>query len=169
MDYRRMISTTLGRIWLRSVRPRLPTGWPEGAAVFAIAHEDTLFAAALFRPRDAMALVSRSRDGEAFSRILEGGRMRLVRGSSSSGGFPASRTILRGLAEGRPLVTAFDGPKGPAGVVKAGPARLSTLAGVPLRRLRFEGPVLLRARDWSRLRVPLPCSRPRAILEELSP
>lgn len=164
-----MTSTTLGRFWLRSVRPRLPIGWPEGAAVFAIAHEDTLFAAALFRPRDAMALVSRSRDGDSFSRILEGGRMRLVRGSSSSGAFPASRAILRGLAEGTPLVTAFDGPRGPAGVVKAGPARLSALAGVPLWRLRFEGAVLVRARDWSRLRLPLPGSRPRVILQALVP
>lgn len=161
-----MIPTTFGRIWLRSVRPRLPTGWPPGAAIFAIAHEDTLFAAALFRPRRSMALVSRSRDGQIFARILEGGAMRLVRGSSSSGAVGASRAILRGLAEGIPLVTAFDGPRGPAGVAKAGPARLSDLAGVPLRRLRFEGSVLVRARDWSRLRVPTPFSRPRAILEE---
>lgn len=160
-----MIPTTFGRIWLRSVRPRLPTGWPPGAAIFAIAHEDTLFAAALFRPRDSMALVSRSRDGETFAKILEGGAMRLVRGSSSSGAVPASRAILRGLAGGVPLVTAFDGPRGPAGIAKPGPARLSELAGVPLRRLRFEGSVVLRARDWSRMRLPTPFSRPRAILE----
>ena len=164
-----MIPTTFGRLWLRSIRPRLPTGWPPGAAIFAIAHEDTLFAAALFRPRDSMALVSRSRDGEALARILDGGRMRLVRGSSSSGAVPASRAILRGLAAGLPLVTAFDGPRGPAGVAKPGPARLADLAEIPVRRLRFEGAVLLRAKDWSRLRIPRPLSRPAAILEEYSP
>jgi len=161
-----VLATLLGRTWLRSVRPALPVDWPAGPAVFAIAHEDALWAAALFRRLPSAALVSLSSDGDVFARILSGGAMRLVRGSSTRGGVPAARALLAHLAQGRPVVTALDGPKGPPLVPKPGPAWLASKAGVPLLRLRFSGPVLGRARDWSRLSLPRPLSRPRATLTE---
>lgn len=163
-----MIATHFGRCWLRSVRSVCSPDWPDGPAVFAIWHEDALFAAALFRPRHSMALVSLSRDGQFLADMLAGGRLDVVRGSSHRGGVAASRAILRGLADGRSLVTALDGPKGPAFRAKDGPAWLARHAGVPLFLLRFTGTELLRARDWSRLRIPVPFSRSQAILEPLA-
>jgi hypothetical protein len=151
---------------LRSVRTPLPPDWPDGAAVFAIAHEDTLWAAALFRRFPSVALVSRSTDGDRFARILSGGHMRLVRGSSTRGGVPAARALLAHLADGLPVVTALDGPKGPPLVPKSGPSWLAAKAGVPLLRLRFAGPRLGRARDWSRLSLPRPFSQARPLLSE---
>lgn len=160
-----MLAVFLGRSWLRSVQPVLPADWPDGAAVFSIWHEDALIAGALFRRFRSMALVSLSKDGQILSEILGGGRLRCVRGSSTRGGVVASRRILRGLADGRPLVTALDGPRGPAMVAKPGAARLAAMAGVPLYRLGFECRGCLRMGDWSRLRVPPPFSRPRVFLE----
>jgi lysophospholipid acyltransferase (LPLAT)-like uncharacterized protein len=160
------LATFLGRSWLRSVRAPIPPDWPEGPAVFAIAHEDALWAAALFRRIPSVALVSLSGDGDLFARILSGGAMRLVRGSSTRGAVPAARALLEHLARGYPVVTALDGPKGPALVPKPGPAWLAAKAGVPLLRLRFSGPRLGRARDWSRLSLPRPFSRPQATLSE---
>lgn len=148
------------------MRTPLPPDWPDGPAVFAIAHEDALWAAALFRRLPSVALVSLSSDGDRFARILSGGRMRLVRGSSTRGGAPAARALLAHLARGLPVVTALDGPKGPPLVPKPGPSWLAARAGVPVVRLRFEGPRLGRARDWSRLSLPRPFSRARPILSE---
>lgn len=164
-----MIATILGRCWLASVRPVPPADWPEGPAVFAIWHEDALFAAALFRPLRSMALVSLSGDGQIFADALSGSRLEVVRGSSHRGGAAAVRRILRGLALGLPLVTALDGPKGPAFVPKEGPGWLARRSGAPLFLARFQGRELLRVRDWSRLRVPVPFSRPRVFLERLAP
>lgn len=161
-----MITTTLARLWIRSVRPVVPPDWPRGAVVFAIAHEDALLAGALFRRLPSMALVSLSRDGQILSDILSGGRMELVRGSSHRGALGATRRILLLLARGVPLVTALDGPKGPPLVPKPGPSWIASRAGVPVKRLRFGGSAWARARDWSRLKVPVPFSRPRAVLEE---
>lgn len=159
-----MLAVFIGRSWLRSVKPVVPEDWPVGAAVYSIWHEDALIAGALFRRIRSMALVSLSKDGQILSDILGGGRLRCVRGSSTRGGIVASRRILRGLAGGEPLVTALDGPRGPARIAKPGAGRLAALAGVPEYRLGFECERCLRMGDWSRLRVPLPFSRPRAFL-----
>lgn len=164
-----MIATLLGRFWLRSVRPVPSAYWPEGAAVFAIWHEDALFAAALFRPMRSMALVSLSRDGQLFADVLAGSKLEVVRGSSHRGGASAVRRILRGLSLDIPLVTALDGPRGPAFLPKEGPEWLARRSGVPLFLARFQGGELMRARDWSRLRIPTPFSRPRVVLERLAP
>lgn len=112
-----------------------------------------------------MALVSRSADGEILAEVLGGGKLRSVRGSSSDGGAAAARAILKGLASGVPLVTALDGPRGPVGVAKPGAAWLARRAGVPIHLLRFPQAPCARARDWSRLRIPRPFSRPIAALE----
>lgn len=126
-----------------------------------------MFAAALFRPLRSMALISLSRDGQFFADVLGGAGLVPVRGSSHRGGMAAARAILRGLAGGRPLVTALDGPHGPAFQPKDGAAWLARRAGVPLFLLRFSAKELLRAKDWSRLRVPVPFSCPEVVLEPL--
>lgn len=164
-----MVGVHLARAWIASIRPILPKEWPEGPAVFAIAHEDTLFAAALFRRIPSAALVSLSGDGDRFSRILSGGKMAVVRGSSTRGAVSGTRGLLRHLSLGHPVVTALDGPRGPALVPKPGPSWLAARSGAPLFRLAFEGGVFLRAGDWSRLKVPAPLARPRARLRRLAP
>lgn len=163
-----MFAALPGRLWLRSLKPILPAGFPAGAAVFAIWHEDTILAGALFRRFPSLALVSLSRDGRILAGALSGGSMELVRGSSSRGWVGASRTILRGLARGLPLVVASDGPRGPAHVAKPGAEWLARRAGVPLYHLGFADAPCLRGGDWSRLRLPLPFSRPRVLLERLA-
>lgn len=114
-----------------------------------------------------MALVSRSRDGQILADILSGGRLVPVRGSSSGGAMGASREILRGLKAGVPLVTALDGPRGPARSSKPGASWFARQADVPLFLLGFGEVRCARAGDWSRLRLPMPFSRPNAVLERL--
>jgi hypothetical protein len=163
-----MFAVLPGRLWLRTLKPILPTGFPTGAAVFAIWHEDTILAGALFRRFPSQALVSLSRDGRILSGILSGACMELVRGSSSRGWIGASRSALRGLERGLPLVVACDGPRGPARVPKPGADWFARRAGVPLYRVGFSEVPCLRGKDWSRLRLPLPFSRPRVLLERLA-
>lgn len=162
-----MFALLSGRLWLRTVKPILPSELPGGAAVYAIWHEDTILAGALFRRLPSFALVSRSRDGQILADILAGGLMELVRGSSSGGWIGASRAILGGLSRGLPLVIACDGPRGPARVPKPGAGWFARRAGVPLYHIAFPDARCIRARDWSRLRLPLPFSRPLVRIEPL--
>lgn len=149
------------RGWLDSLRWSIAPDLPTGPAVFACWHSDLPAAAAFFRDRPACALVSQSRDGQALVSLLSGRELTFTRGSSSRGGLRGARSCLRILLGGRSVATTWDGPLGPAGVPKAGPAWLANRSGRPLVALRFSYGAHLRLGDWSRLVVPFPFTRIR--------
>jgi lysophospholipid acyltransferase (LPLAT)-like uncharacterized protein len=147
------------RAWIRSLRLRLPEDPPRGACVYACWHADLVAAAAYFREVPATALVSGSRDGDLLVAALSGRKLSFARGSSRRGGSTGARACLRTLRSGRAVATTWDGPRGPAGVRKPGPAWMSTRSRAPLVEVRFRYGARFRLGDWSRLAVPLPFSR----------
>jgi len=151
----------LGRFWLGSLRFRVSGELPEGPTVFACWHRDVLAAGAFFRDRSVSALVSSSGDGEALVRLLSGGRLTFLRGSSSARAVSGAKACLRTLHGGRAVATTWDGPRGPAEVPKPGPAWMARTARSPLVPLKFRYGRHFRLGDWSRLVVPLPFSRIR--------
>lgn len=155
----------IARRWLGSLRWEVRGSVPEAPAVYACWHADLFAAAAFFRDRPVSALVSGSRDGEALVRLLSGRELTFLRGSSSAGSVAGAKGCLRVLRSGRSVATTWDGPKGPANVPKPGAAWMARNSASPLVGLRFSYGIHLRLDDWSRMVIPLPCSRIRVEAE----
>ncbi|HXP91447.1 MAG TPA: DUF374 domain-containing protein [Fibrobacteria bacterium] len=160
MDSTRLLFP-LGRFWLDSLRFGRSEELRDGPAVFACWHRDLVAASAFFRAKPVSALVSSSNDGEALVRLLSGGRLTFIRGSSSNGAISGAKACLHVLGAGRAVATTWDGPKGPAGMPKRGPDWMARRSDSPLVHLRFSYGSHLRLGDWSRMVVPLPFSRIR--------
>ncbi len=65
-------------------------------------------------------MISQSRDGEMIAAVAERSGWHTVRGSSSNGGRHALKEMVEHLKESRLAAHILDGPRGPAGEVKAG-------------------------------------------------
>jgi lysophospholipid acyltransferase (LPLAT)-like uncharacterized protein len=117
-----------------------------------------------------VALVSRSRDGELVASALRRLGIDSARGSSSRGGAPALRAIVKKLREGLDAAFAVDGPRGPAKVVRSEgnsvgavtAARLGGAVVVPMAAACSRCHVFARA--WDRFELPLPFTRVAVVL-----
>lgn len=78
-----------------------------------------------FRP---FLMISRSSDGEIIAGVAERSGWHTVRGSSSRGGREALKEMIHGLRTFGLAGHIVDGPKGPAGIVKAGVIQLAHAA-----------------------------------------
>ncbi|MCX7847063.1 MAG: lysophospholipid acyltransferase family protein [bacterium] len=118
-------------------------------------------------------MVSQSRDGELFARMLARYKVETVRGSSSRGGAAALKELVRVCRGGRDTAISLDGSKGPRERVQRGPLMLAQLAGRPLVPLAFDATRKVVLKTWDRLMIPLPFStiyvqlgRPLIVAEE---
>ena len=87
--------------------------------------------------RPTTAIISRSKDGEIVSGVLEFYGAETARGSSTRGGEVALREILRDIRAGKNIAFTPDGPKGPAGVVKDGVIYVAKVSGLPIVPFAF--------------------------------
>jgi lysophospholipid acyltransferase (LPLAT)-like uncharacterized protein len=156
MKTARTIATWLVRRWLDSLRWQVRVPAPRGPVVYCVWHRDVFAAGAWLRGQPVTSLVSASRDGDFLVEVLSGRAMEFARGSDSRRSLSGTRSMLRTLREGRSVATTWDGPRGPAGARKNGPAWLSRESRAPLVPLRFGYGPHLRLGDWSRLRIPFP-------------
>lgn len=104
-------------------------------------------------------MISRSRDGDIIAGVAALTGWRTVRGSSSTGGQEALRAMVAHLAEHRLAGHILDGPKGPAGAVKAGVIRLAHAAGAVIVPFTVSADNCWQAASWDRFIVPKPFSR----------
>lgn len=125
---------------LRSTRSELVRGHavesnlviPRAPAIYVLWHGRLLPCAFHYRELELGTLISRNRDGDYISRVVEGWGYRVVRGSSSRGGTAAMRRLVELLAAGTPIALTPDGPRGPRQKMKLGALRVAQLAGVPI-------------------------------------
>lgn len=144
--------TILRRTWRIRVRGEIPS-----SGVVAFWHGEMLPVWAFFAGHGAVALVSRSRDGQRLAQLLERWGYHCVRGSSSRGGKESLEALITFARHGRLVLITPDGPRGPRGVVKRGAVLCAQHAHVPLHwctvrcrwAWRFE-------RSWDRFLLPLP-------------
>jgi len=111
-----------------------------------------------------LVLISRSRDGTLGTEV---GRLlgaEVARGSTSRGGGPALRQLVRALAGGSTVLVIPDGPRGPAGELKPGVVALAGLAGVPVLPLAMAVDRGWRLRSWDRMVIPKPFARLRVLV-----
>lgn len=159
MKTARTIATWLVRRWFDSLRWRIQVPVSGDPVVYCVWHRDVFAAGAWLRNLPVTSLVSASRDGDFLVGVLSGGAMDFARGSDSRRSLSGARSMLRTLRSGRSVATTWDGPRGPAGTKKTGPAWLARESSAPLVELRFGYGAHLRLGDWSRLRIPLPWTK----------
>ncbi len=129
------------------------------SVIFAFWHENLLLAPYLYHYAvggdKLLCLVSRSKDGEIMSRILEQFGDDTVRGSSSRGGVAALKAMAsRMSSEGYDGGMIPDGPKGPPFCAKHGVFKLSQLSGVPIMPCGISVKRKKRLSSWDRMKVP---------------
>ncbi|MCS7063784.1 MAG: lysophospholipid acyltransferase family protein [Methylacidiphilales bacterium] len=102
-------------------------------------------------------LISRSRDGEFITKVIERFGLSVTRGSTRRLGHIAFRQLITKLKE-ECCDVAFtpDGPRGPRGEVKPGILYLSQMEGLPIIPIRLEYRRCWTLNSWDRFVVPWP-------------
>lgn len=127
--------------------------------IYALWHARLLSLTYSHRGLDVAVLISRHRDGELITRIVERLGYVTARGSSTRGGEAGMREMIAWAREGRTLAITPDGPRGPAGKVKPGVVALATLLKLPVVPVSGASSADWRMRSWDRFRVPKPFAR----------
>ena len=146
----------LKRVRVHEQEARLDRG---DRCIFALWHARLLPLVYTHRGRSVAVLVSRHRDGELITRVIERLGYLTGRGSSTRGGEEGIRDMLRHAEEGRLLAITPDGPRGPAGQVKAGLVYLASRTGFPVVPVAASGSGAWTFDSWDRFRVPKPFAR----------
>ena len=135
--------------------------------VFAFWHGRSIMLPFLVRGRhDAYIMNSTHRDGAIITRALERFGIHSTRGSSSRGAVGGTLALLRALKRGNSVALIPDGPRGPAGVAKAGAVELASAGGAPLYPLAFSASRAVRLTGWDRMMFPVPGARVVCIVGE---
>ena len=129
-----------------------------GQELYALWHQQLLMLTLLHRDQDIAVMISRSRDGDVASRIVERLGFRIIRGSSSRGGAAGMREMIAATADGHPLALTIDGPRGPARRCKPGAILIASRSRIPIVPT-VAIPVRAKAlNSWDRFLVPAPRS-----------
>jgi lysophospholipid acyltransferase (LPLAT)-like uncharacterized protein len=146
----------LTRVRVHEQEARLDRG---DRCIFAFWHARLLPLVYTHRRRSIAVLVSRHRDGELITRVIERLGFLTGRGSSTRGGEEGIRDMLRHAEEGRLLAITPDGPRGPAEQVKPGLVYLASRTGFPVLPLAAAASSAWTFDSWDRFRVPKPFAR----------
>ena len=125
-------------------------------AIYVCWHQRVLTFAFTHRYLGARVLVSRSRDGEMYIRMLERLGFHTPRGSSKRGGSEALRTLLVEAESGCDIGMTVDGPRGPLHVFKVGAVYLASKSGLPIVLIASSYHRYWRLKTWDRFQVPWP-------------
>jgi lysophospholipid acyltransferase (LPLAT)-like uncharacterized protein len=141
--------------------------WGAGRpVVFVTWHGRILPLLYLYRSRDIVMLVSQHRDGEYLTRVGHGLGYDAVRGSSTQGGYPALRELVRRLREGRSLAITPDGPQGPREKLKPGALQAARIAGTPVIPVMAGTRRAWWVQGWDSFMVPKPFAEIRVAIGE---
>ena len=128
--------------------------------MFSLWHDELFALMHVRRSLRTVTVVSQSRDGEYLAGLLQGLKLKTVRGSSTRGGIGALLQAARCMCEEQynGCITV-DGPRGPRHVVKQGAIVLAFRVPahiVPVRIFYGRAKVFS---SWDRFQLPLPFSR----------
>ena len=111
--------------------------------------------------KNALAMVSKSNDGDALASLLSKWDYLLARGSSNNGGLEALSDAIELVNDGKAkrLVMTPDGSRGPREVFKRGIFIASIELDIPLffLEITYSSKITLN-RSWDRFQIPLPYS-----------
>ncbi|MGD9022237.1 MAG: lysophospholipid acyltransferase family protein [Deltaproteobacteria bacterium] len=125
--------------------------------IFAFWHSRILMVSYLYKGWGGAILVSKSKDGEATTQILQRQGHHTIRGSTSRHGVPAMTKLIKALREQvRPGVVVPDGPRGPRFKVQPGIITLAQKTGYPIVPISYSARRLKVFGSWDRFVLPYP-------------
>ena len=104
-------------------------------------------------------MISQSKDGDIIARIAEKTGWHTVRGSSSKDGSKALKEMMDHIRQYGFAGHVVDGPRGPAGIVKAGVVRLALATGALIVPLYASADRCWYFNSWDRFMLPKPFAR----------
>ena len=104
-------------------------------------------------------LVSRHRDGEIATRVLNRWGVETVRGSTTRGAVAGFRRLVTAHRRGFDIAVVPDGPRGPCCRAQAGVAYLARTTGAAVVPVSFAADRAWRLRSWDGLLIPKPFAR----------
>ena len=124
--------------------------------IFTLWHGRLLPLSWFHRSWNLVTLISASGDGEYIARIVQRWGYHVVRGSSSRGGGPAFRELVRLLRQGRSVAVTPDGPRGPREKIKPGVLAAAQITGFALLPISAGTSSAWWFEGWDRFLVPRP-------------
>jgi lysophospholipid acyltransferase (LPLAT)-like uncharacterized protein len=117
--------------------------------------------------QDMRVLISRSKDGEFITQVMDRLGFGAIRGSSkkktdlakNKNGEQAFREMVRWVREGNAVAVTPDGPRGPAEVMQKGVAALARATGAPVLMVGLAAAPAWRLNTWDRTVTPRPFGR----------
>lgn len=131
--------------------------------VVAFWHGSMIVGWFLHRNRNCASLVSKSKDGDVLTAILEKWNFHVVRGSSSKGGHEALDTMIHLTEENYHLAITPDGPTGPIHKMKPGAVITARRSQIPLVLVGIGMKDKWILKSWDRFEIPKPFSTVVAI------
>jgi len=104
-------------------------------------------------------MISQSKDGDIIADIAKKSGWHAVRGSSSRNGGRALREMVGQLEHSGLAAHILDGPRGPAGIVKAGAVSLARSAGAVVVPFTISSDNVWYFHSWDRFMLPKPFAR----------
>ena len=104
-------------------------------------------------------MISRSKDGQIVAGVAQRSGWHPVRGSSSRGGREAMHNMIGGLKNSRLAGHIVDGPRGPAGQVKAGVIRMAHASNAAIVPFYVAADKAWYFNSWDRFMLPRPFSQ----------
>ena len=127
-----------------------------GSVIVATWHKNIFFSIWLLRNRDLTALISRSDDGEAIYDVFAKFGYKAVRGSTTRGGIPALKQLIKLLEQKTSVAITPDGPLGPPEKIQSGVVLMAKYSGVPIIPWHYEADWQWRLKSWDRHKIPKP-------------
>jgi lysophospholipid acyltransferase (LPLAT)-like uncharacterized protein len=112
-------------------------------------------------------MISQSKDGEIIARIAEKTGWHTVRGSSSRDGGRALKEMVSYVKKSRFAGHVLDGPRGPAGIVKAGVVKLAQDTGAFVVPFYISADRAWYFNSWDHFMLPKPFARVTLHFDEM--
>ena len=150
------------RLRVENEKPWLDYLQGGGKILLCVWHQQFFSAVRYFKkyaPYHPGLMISQSKDGDVIARIAEKTGWHTVRGSSSKDGGPALKGMIDHLSQYGFAGHILDGPRGPAGVVKAGVIRLARATGAMVVPIYASADRAWYLKSWDRFMLPKPFAR----------
>ena len=133
-----------------------------GAVLLCVWHQQFFSAIRHFKTYQSLSpslMISKSKDGEIIASVAERSGWKTVRGSSSKDGRQALGVMINNLKKFRLAAHIIDGPRGPAGQVKAGAISLAHAAGAMIVPIYTAADKAWYFKSWDKFMLPKPFAK----------
>jgi lysophospholipid acyltransferase (LPLAT)-like uncharacterized protein len=161
--------------WTFQLRIENEAAWKEyhkqGGTVLLCAWHQHFFGAIRhfqsYRTYKPGLMISKSKDGHIIAEVARRSGWEPIRGSSSRGGLEAMFKMIEKLKKERLAGHIVDGPRGPAGEVKAGAVRISHAADAVIVPFYLQADKAWYFNSWDHFMLPKPFSKVTLRFDEM--